>query len=441
MVLCGRHYATANDLKRFVSSMLHKYDCGQIIEKDDEEILMQLFNNHPSSAEKMEDFNYLTVGQHKGDMTTSRCFLIVSCYGKRTDISYLKCIDQLVLKSKPQRGKLSLLAEQYASLLARLAQDKLVEDKLLELVTASCSRINIPQIPFAIAMVKLSIEVPCLSSVVMPAAIQLAVAAESSRRPSKALLAAIAESLNSSAFSVFLSAFETYILPSTALPLTGSLLLAAKQLPSPCSFNDAFASELTVSGESKGLANSSAKAAHSQSRPRRLSEAPISWPEKEEEFLSLLINKMFALEHVPQAAAYLVSFLSKTTSHILVPAASYLLKFTKKSIARKETRLQGYCVLKYLCYLCCAQPLVLEEIAGELQRLFKSKKINIKKVPFDYSVDPSPLLDRLGFKGFAKREELELPFRRCQTQMTPTKHRRTDDAEALNLETEESDTN
>jgi hypothetical protein len=243
-------------------------------------------------------------------------------------------------------------------------------------------------------LLKLSQKVPSLACIVMPAAVQLSVTAETSRQRPQGLLEALAESLRTSAFSEFLRAFEEWILPSTALPQTSGLVLSA------------------------GLC-----------------------PEREEEFLSLLINKMFALEQVTQAAAYLVSFLSKTDSHILVPAAAYLLKFTKRSIVRRETRPQGYTVLKYLCYLCCAQPLVLEEISEGLKKLFKSKKVNIKRVAFDYSTDPSALLDRIGFKGFVKREELELPFRRHQPNKTPSKRRRTEDIETLSLETEESDSN
>jgi hypothetical protein len=391
--LSARHFESVNGLKQAVSTILYKYDCGQLIDKEDEALLLELFHHHPQAAERLEDFSYFTVGQHQGEYKMTRCFLIVDCLGKRTDISYLKCIDQLAHSSKPA-PTLPRASDIFIDILADLAQKNQVQVRLSELAKASTAQLRLSDGPLVAVLLKLAHKVPSLACIVMPAAVQLSVKAETSRQRPQELLEALAESLQTSAFAEFLRAFEEWILPSTALPQTSGLVLSA------------------------GLR-----------------------PECEEEFLSLLINKMFALEQVPQAAAYLVSFLSKTDSHILVPSAAYLLKFSKKAIVRKETRPQGYTVLKYLCYLCCAQPLVLEEISEGLKKLFKSRKINIKRVAFDYSIDPSGLLDRIGFKGFVKREELELPFRRHQPNKTPSKRRRTEDIETLSLETEESDIN
>mmetsp|Transcript_13261 Transcript_13261/g.24867 ORF Transcript_13261/g.24867 Transcript_13261/m.24867 type:complete len:158 (-) Transcript_13261:1563-2036(-) len=142
-----------------VSAMLYKYDCEQVIDRDDEEVLLELFSKHPNAKEKLEDYDYLTVGQHIGETTTTRCFLISNSNGHRTDISYLKCIDQFARSAKPQH-KRSHLSDNYVELLAELAQTCQIEEKLRELVTKACEQLNYNQAPFAMALLRLASKVP-----------------------------------------------------------------------------------------------------------------------------------------------------------------------------------------------------------------------------------------------------------------------------------------
>ncbi|PWA86646.1 nuclear RNA polymerase D1B [Artemisia annua] len=81
------------------------YNDGDPLSADDQTcIIDHVFNHHPDKDQKMgAGIDYVMVAKHK-HFPDSRCFYVVSTDGRKEDFSYIKCLQNFVIRKYPDKG-------------------------------------------------------------------------------------------------------------------------------------------------------------------------------------------------------------------------------------------------------------------------------------------------------------------------------------------------
>ena len=112
-----RKHSEEDDAKKQVGAIFDIYKkkmVGEyVLEGRDYEFMYKLLQYHPKAQEKLSKLSKISVMRNDGHSSSSIGFFVVSSEGKKEEISYLKCINNLALEK--MNDSIASLEEQYKS--------------------------------------------------------------------------------------------------------------------------------------------------------------------------------------------------------------------------------------------------------------------------------------------------------------------------------------
>lgn len=351
---------------------MQKYPVGAKLSSEDQSFLLSLLAHHPKAEEKLAKFSHLVVAQHDTDSRVTKCFSIVSTDGQAKEISYVKSVSGLVAKlasiasSKHSehlsRASYLVMLQLVKVITARPLLQGLVVDEVAQLLqkkgnwNLSC---------FYKCVIDLTVKLPGLSSALWERLIEKLVEFDCEEEVSDvdSLLCLVLEHIQSykslSLFRTLMLSFEKLVVPTFETKYSQLVMWA-------------------------------------------LLSSDI--PHIQEEFVSAMINNIYANQHVPPSAAYLVSFFTNIEAAVMPEATLFLVKYTRAALKKRSLRNDAVEVAKYLFHLIYKRPVLLEskELTEHLAVLVKSRKLKV--------VGEGPLLTLFTAIEESRHEPLFLPF-------------------------------
>eukprot|EP00359_Climacostomum_virens_P001913 CAMPEP_0204899560 /NCGR_PEP_ID=MMETSP1397-20131031/1924_1 /ASSEMBLY_ACC=CAM_ASM_000891 /TAXON_ID=49980 /ORGANISM="Climacostomum Climacostomum virens, Strain Stock W-24" /LENGTH=525 /DNA_ID=CAMNT_0052067533 /DNA_START=498 /DNA_END=2071 /DNA_ORIENTATION=+ len=371
-----RTFNSANELKHIVFDLMQKYAVGAKLSSEDQSFMLSLLAHHPKAEEKLANFSHLIVAKHDADSRVTKCFSVVSTDGQVKEISYVKSVAGLVTKtatlaSSKHSEHLIKAAQQVTQFLVKvIASRPLLQGIIVDEVGLLLQRKGSWNLPcFYKCVLEMTLKLPGLCRALWEKLIEKLVEfdCEDETAEVDALLTLVLEHINSHVsldlFRLLMPSFTKLILPTFETKYSQLVLWA--------------------------LLNTS------------LSDI-------QEEFVSAMINNLYACFNVTASAAYLVSFLSSIETGVTTEASLYLAKFIRNALKKQQMRHDANVVTKYLFHLIYKRPALLEnkDLVRQVARLVKSQHLKLSKSP----CSNGPLLTFVTVVEESRHDPLYLPF-------------------------------
>ncbi|CAG9328203.1 RRN3_1 [Blepharisma stoltei] len=379
--LKNKIFSSANELKFYIVGILKSHGLNEKITGETEELIKALFHYHPSSKDKFENIQSISIGVHKEENRENRCF-VIHTEGSEAKISYVKAIAGFV-QCMDQQAEQEVLNNIYK-----------VADKVIELIASSVeknpvllpfvkSKINdaFPHRRMDIAIQKfflrniliLSQKCKVLEDFILHKIIEklIEIEVEGSYEKLDVLLLVLLEhlqaSVNDSLYNSLIKIFEELILPTYQVKYILLIIL-----------------NICQAGKE----------------------------DYAEVFLSMLIKKIFANEFVESSSACLVSFLAEYSEQIL-PCATYLIYYCLRAVKKRSSCKNCFIVLKYLLYLFAIKPEVLddEELLHKFKKLIRHKAKPLKYTALLEQVSYQRVFEIVGIEERICSDNFHLPFK------------------------------
>ena len=105
--LLDNTFKTKAEFKKFVKTILNKYDIDGVIDDTDFQYISELLKRHPEYEKKIGSGIKHIVIRTDGKWGKTRCFHILRTDGSQTDFSYINCIDNDISREPMKMYKAS----------------------------------------------------------------------------------------------------------------------------------------------------------------------------------------------------------------------------------------------------------------------------------------------------------------------------------------------